>query len=223
VHCATDAASVKHGRTNYLREASWSLFVDGENFAKRGAAALKAAEIDMTGGPWRPDVYLWLPQTDARYGWFAEHPMVFMGDGPGWSVPSANRAYYYTSTISGDPEWTDTRLELREIGFEPRLYRRVKGQSKAVDIALATDALMLAAERQTEVSVILSGDGDFVPVVEAMKRLGQRVVVGGFAGSTSADLLIAADDFVDLTPLLLESWEEFATSREAVAARARGE
>ncbi len=191
-------------KTNFLRDTSWTLFVDGENFAKRGQAILKG-RVDLSLGPSRRDVYLWLPGTSALSPFFARLPSPFHP--PTWEVPLADRAYYYTSTVSDEPEWTKTRHALRELGFEGRLYKRVQGQAKTVDIALATEALMLAAERRTDASVIFSGDGDFVPVEEAMKRLGQRVIVGAFAGSASDELVIAADDFVDLTPLLIESWE----------------
>lgn len=202
--------------------------VDGENFAKRGAAVLRAAGVDLSLGPYRRDVYLWMPRIPATHPFFADRPW---GPGHGaWTVPAATRAYYYTSTVSDEPEWTDTRLELRKLGFEPRLYRRVKGQAKTVDIALATEALMLAAEEQTEASVIMSGDGDFVPVVEAMKRLGQRVIVAGFAEATNDELIIAADDYVDLTGHVRQAWQEALTERAreiaqqaAIAAKAAEE
>ena len=114
-------------------------------------------------------------------------------------VVSASRAYYFTSQPTGEPEWTETRMALRRMGFEPWLHQRVSGRSKAVDLDLATEALMLAGEHRTQVSVLFSGDGDFVPVVEAMKRLGQHVVVGGIRETCRPDLLIAGDDLVDLT------------------------
>jgi uncharacterized LabA/DUF88 family protein len=83
-----------------------------------------------------------------------------------------------------------------------------------VDIALTTEALSLAAEGRTEASVIMSGDGDFVPVVEAMKRLGQTVMVAAFRSTTNPERIIAADDYVDLTPHLTGAWER---QREEIA------
>lgn len=119
----------------------------------------------------------------------------------------ADRAYYYTSTGSDEPGWTDTRLALRQLGFEPRVFKRVAGKSKAVDIALATEALALAAEDRYDVAVIMAGDGDYVPLVEAIKRLGHDVVIAFFAeNGLSPELRIAGDDFVDLTAHFVRQW-----------------
>jgi Uncharacterized conserved protein len=102
-------------------------------------------------------------------------------------------------------------------------------RSEAVDrkpsnLALATDVLTLAGEHQYEVAVIFAGDGDYVPVVEAVKRLGRHVVVGFFEGAEnglSDELRIAADDFVDLAPALVRTWKSANDSRERDATIAR--
>ena len=118
---------------------------------------------------------------------------------------------------------------MRERGFEPKLFKREHGKSKAVDLALATDVLTLAGEGRYEVAVIFAGDGDYVPVVEAVKRLGRHVVVGFFAGEghgLSDELRIAADDFVDITGYLVLYWRREHERRErdaAGAAKARAE
>ena len=52
--------------TRLLIEKSWTLFVDGENFTKRGQGVLKEAGHSPIDGPfWRRDVFLWLPGMDA--------------------------------------------------------------------------------------------------------------------------------------------------------------
>jgi len=110
------------------------------------------------------------------------------------------------------------RLEIRQAGFEPRVFPRRRGKSKAVDLSLATDVLTLAGENQYDVAVIFAGDGDYVPVVEAVKRLGRHAVVGFFEGEgLSDDLKIAADDFIDLTPQIVAGWRGFLTSEEKAA------
>lgn len=193
------------------------LFVDGENLTKRGQETLRAAGAPPNAGPrWRRDVFLWLPDIEAPFAFFAHqgHQMI----GQEWRGPrvrSAKRAYYYTSTTSDEPEWTQTRLALREIGFEPRLFKRAGGKSKAVDIALATDVLALAAEGRYEVAVIFAGDGDYVPLVEAVKRMGLHVVVGFFeASGLNPELRIAADDYVDLTEDFVARWRQEKQNRE---------
>jgi uncharacterized LabA/DUF88 family protein len=185
------------------------LFVDGENFTKRGQDVMKdAGEGPVAGPSWRRDVFLWLPRRSATEPIFAP----WHGSG---GAEMATRAYYYTSTPSGEPEWTDTRLALRAKGFEPRLFPRRSGRSKAVDIALTTDVLTLGGEHRYDVAVIVAGDGDYVPLVEAVKRLGHHVVLAFFASSgLSADLRIAADEFYDLGPTLVDDWREWRSDQK---------
>jgi uncharacterized LabA/DUF88 family protein len=65
------------------------------------------------------------------------------------------------------------------------------------DIGIAMDAIELAPRLDT--IVIVSGDGDFVPLVEHLKRaLGCRVEAVAFGKSASAKLREAVDDFTDL-------------------------
>ena len=209
-------------RTRLLVEKHWMLFVDGENFTKRGQAVLKVAKVKPVGpDAWREDVLLWLPNHTAT------QPFIAFWNGPRFSSTSspapqgpqahaADRAYYYTSMpYENEGVVTDTRLALRELGFEPRMFPRRQGKSKAVDLALATDVLTLAGEGRYEVAVIFAGDGDYVPVVEAVKRLGRHVVVGFFAGEgLSPELRIAADEFVDLTQDLIGAWTTARDERE---------
>jgi len=47
--------------------------------------------------------------------------------------------------------------------------------------------------------VIISGDGDFIPLVEYLQTIGVQVEVVSFGKSTSGKLREAVDDFVDLS------------------------
>ena len=47
--------------------------------------------------------------------------------------------------------------------------------------------------------VIISGDGDFVPLVQYLQTIGVQVEVVSFGKSTSGKLREAVDDFVDLS------------------------
>lgn len=64
------------------------------------------------------------------------------------------------------------------------------------DVGLAVDAVRLA--EITDAVVIVTGDGDFVPLIEYLKGRGRQAEVMGFGRSTSAKLKEAADDFIDL-------------------------
>jgi len=64
------------------------------------------------------------------------------------------------------------------------------------DVGLAVDAIRLSSF--LEVIVIVSGDGDFIPLVEYLKNQGRQVEVLAFGRSASSRLKEIADDFVDL-------------------------
>ncbi len=65
------------------------------------------------------------------------------------------------------------------------------------DVGLAVDAIKLSPK--LDAVLIIAGDGDFVPLVEYLKTSqGCQVEVVSFGKSTSAKLIEAADDFLDL-------------------------
>ena len=65
------------------------------------------------------------------------------------------------------------------------------------DLGIAVDAIGLSAK--LDVIVLVTGDGDFVPVVEYIKFTGCQVEVVTFGKSCSSLLRHAADDFFDLS------------------------
>ena len=64
------------------------------------------------------------------------------------------------------------------------------------DVGLAVDAIGLS--KHLDVVVIISGDGDFTPLVEYLKYSGLIVEVVGFKRSTSASIIEVANNFIDL-------------------------
>ncbi|HAO81813.1 MAG: hypothetical protein UV57_C0014G0007 [Parcubacteria group bacterium GW2011_GWD2_43_10] len=65
------------------------------------------------------------------------------------------------------------------------------------DVGISIDAISMASK--LDVVVLVTGDGDFVPLIEYLQFLGQRVEVMAFSETASAKLKEAADDFFDLS------------------------
>ena len=65
------------------------------------------------------------------------------------------------------------------------------------DVGLTVDAIKMAPRLDSV--VIISGDGDFIPLVEYLQTIGVQVEVVSFGKSTSGKLREAVDDFVDLS------------------------
>jgi len=72
------------------------------------------------------------------------------------------------------------------------------GEKKADwDVGLTVDAIRLSSS--LDAIILVSGDGDFLPLVEYLKfNQGKLVEVMAFGNTTSAKLKEAADDFTDL-------------------------
>jgi len=65
------------------------------------------------------------------------------------------------------------------------------------DVGLTVDAIKMSPRLDSV--VLISGDGDFIPLVEYLQTQGVQVEVVSFGKSTSGKLLEAVDDFVDLS------------------------
>ncbi|MFC1629947.1 NYN domain-containing protein [Patescibacteria group bacterium] len=89
---------------------------------------------------------------------------------------------------------------LIKLGIETRvkdLQEFYGGMKKADwDVGIVIDAVRIATSIDT--IVLVSGDGDFIPLVEFLKNQGKRVEVIAFGRSTSLKLKQAADEFIDL-------------------------
>ncbi len=89
---------------------------------------------------------------------------------------------------------------LIKLGIETRvkdLQEFFGGQKKADwDVGIAIDAVRIAPS--IDVLVLVSGDGDFIPLVEYIKNQGKRVEVVAFGKSASGHLREIADEFIDL-------------------------
>jgi uncharacterized LabA/DUF88 family protein len=110
------------------------------------------------------------------------------------------RAYAYLGVAQDDENSHSFITWLSRNGFRVRtkLLRRYEdGTTKAnLDMELAIDLLTQAPH--IDVAIIVSGDGDFVSLVDAAQRAGLRVEVAATPRQTSTDLIDVADRFIDL-------------------------
>lgn len=90
---------------------------------------------------------------------------------------------------------------LDKSGFEVRtkdLQVFASGSKKADwDVGITVDAISVASK--LDVVVLVTGDGDFVPLVEYLQSRGLLVEVVSFAETTSQRLRDAVDDMIDLS------------------------
>lgn len=107
-------------------------------------------------------------------------------------------AYVITSEAGDEESFFEA---LTKLGIETKtkdLQIFSSGNKKGDwDVGLAIDAVSMAPKLDTV--IIVSGDGDFVPLVEFLKiNKGCQVEVVAFGRSASQKLRDVADDFIDL-------------------------
>lgn len=89
---------------------------------------------------------------------------------------------------------------LSKLGIEMRekeLQEFYGGAKKADwDVGISIDAVRLS--ETVDAIVLVSGDGDFLPVIEYLKGRGRQAEVMAFGRTASSRLREAADDFIDL-------------------------
>ena len=89
---------------------------------------------------------------------------------------------------------------LTKLGIETRvreLQEFYGGLKKADwDVGIVIDAIRIAPSIDT--LVLVSGDGDFISLVEYLKNQGKRVEVIAFGKTASLRLKESADEFIDL-------------------------
>jgi len=122
------------------------------------------------------------------------------------------RATYYTSVVGDDPLITEVQDELWRLRFTPQVFKKDRQTTKAkgVDISLTKDMLSHAFNRSYEAAILVAGDGDYVPLVEEVKRLGKIVYLCFFEHEgLSPHLRRSADEFFDITQKFIQAWKEF--------------
>jgi uncharacterized LabA/DUF88 family protein len=106
---------------------------------------------------------------------------------------------YVVTTESGEENAFFGALGKAGIEIRSKPLQIFLGGTKKADwdVGLAIDAVTMAPKIDSV--ILLSGDGDYVPLVEYLQNThGCQVEVAAFGKSSSSRLIEAADDFLDL-------------------------
>ena len=165
------------------------VFVDGENLAMRYANLLGKNQ-PFNHVQFERDKYVWSKLLD-----LSTHLSV-----------NTIRRYYYTS-VRGDTNDRDAiHDKLHAMGIQaPRVFPKNKSRgSKRVDISLSVEMLTHAHFGNYDAAVLVAGDEDYVPLVEAVKAQGKQVFIWFVQDGLSPSLRRSADYFFDLGIVLLD-------------------
>jgi uncharacterized LabA/DUF88 family protein len=125
-------------------------------------------------------------------------------------------------------DWTDGDFRnapptLYSNGISPRYIsaryfpggRSQKRRTNSIDVMLAVEcADFLHYHPQVGTYVLVTGDGDFIPLVSLLRSRGKNVVVIGVSEATSYHLIESADEFISYASLLEEERAARARERE---------
>lgn len=114
-------------------------------------------------------------------------------------------AYFYTAVISTNKKQLKFFKALKSIGFDV-ITREVKiihdrknrkmVQKGNFDVKMAIDIVLKANE--FDIAVLASGDSDFEPVVDYLRKLQKKVIVVSSRGHVARELIKRANEYLPL-------------------------
>lgn len=184
------------------------VFVDGENLLLRYEAMLKEG-LTPNG---RPQHGFEAPMTIHQAGRFVWNPSIprELQDGP------LIRVNYYTTAIGDHTAIEALEDELARLkanihlanghfanavtSIVPKVYKKQKVgvKTKSVDINICVDMLQQAYQSGVDDLMLVSGDGDYVPLVKAVMAAGKRVHIAALSSGLSPMMRRVSDHFIDL-------------------------
>jgi uncharacterized LabA/DUF88 family protein len=178
-------------------------FVDGENLVFRYQQMLKDGYVPQAGIEHSPDEYVWTNR------------VTLPGD------PIVTRAYYYASAVGDSRKIAQVEdtikafvvrvvipgyTHLPHTQLSPVVFKKENrgNKAKGIDIRMTVDILTHTFQDNLDSLFLFSGDGDYVPILQEVIRMGKRVFVGAFSTGLNRDLRKLADDFIDLDSIFID-------------------
>lgn len=170
-------------------------FVDGENLVMRYQAMLQEG---------------WKPRSDVvhQQDTFVWHPGITE-----WSMFDFVRINYYTSTAGDAPKVEELRDFICHVEYSysymhgdvpdaksslvPHVYHKPSRNAKTryVDLQISIDVLRNAHLQGVEALYILSGDGDYIPLIQEASRHGKSIWLCAFSSGLNLRLLQNVDTY----------------------------
>src|SRR3712207_3355663 len=134
------------------------------------------------------------------------------------AILEKSREYGRIVSATAYADWTDGDFRdapptLYSNGISPRYIsaryfpggKSQKRRTNSIDVMLAVECSdFLHTHPQVDTYVLVTGDGDFIPLVTLLRSGGKKVVVIGVSEATSYHLIESADDFISYASLLEE-------------------
>ena len=171
------------------------IFVDGENLLVRFQKMENAGRIRRDEVRHERDRFVWQDQVASSL------------------AADLARILYYTAT-PGDAKMIEELAQSiaglqyvsrnfygsRLFQVVPRVFHKEKGEDKSrhVDLNIIEDVLRFAHSDAIEHVFLVSGDGDYLPLIKEVMNLGKRVTVAALSSGLHPPIRHQVDEFVDL-------------------------
>lgn len=174
-------------------------FVDGENLVTRYQKMIEEGYKPRLKTTHIRDVLIWHPQITHTF------------------LSDIVRLSYYQTVVGDDLKVDEIQERIAGVQFDyspenqgenthysgslhPKLFKKEarSAKTKSVDINLTVDVMRHAADPRIDVIFLLSGDGDYVPLLQEVARSGKQVWLAAFSSGLNRRLRYAADEFINL-------------------------
>lgn len=172
-----------------------TVFVDGENLVFRFQEMLRRGYVPHEDMYHERDVAVWTPSFTS----LAQYHEI-------------RRVTYYTYVVGDDARVAFIREAIRKLTFNkhmasflpnsvtPCVFKKdARSRSgKGVDIKLCVDVLGHVYRRNTDAILLMSGDGDYEPLIEEVLRNGVQVFLAAFSDGLNPRLRDLVDGLHEL-------------------------
>jgi uncharacterized LabA/DUF88 family protein len=170
------------------------IMADGENLVLRFQSMLQTGRAVRHDVQHWKDSFVWSPESTTQASWFIV------------------RASYYTTQVADETKLNELRNKIASVEYQfldvavrrsgkgtlcPHVFKKQRRglKTKSVDINICVDALRHAYNNSLDALILLSGDGDYIPLIKEVMRQGKQVWVGAFSDGCSSELPRVADAF----------------------------
>ena len=179
------------------------VLVDGENLVLRYQEMLQGGRKPSDGVNHIADVFVWHPKLRKIAG---RMDIVRIG--------------YYTTVVGDDKKVEEVKQLIAESKYEfsqlnggdangtlvPYVYKKSRkgAKTKSVDINLTIDALRYAYGESIDQIVLLSGDGDYIPLLREIMSRGKMVKAFALSSGLNKEIQYNVDDLLVIDNLYFE-------------------
>jgi len=179
------------------------VFIDGENIICRYQHMVKNGKIPRTTVIHENDVYVW-EKNITENQIINKHEII--------------RATYYTYIVGDDNRKNEIEERIKMLEYVthfasdlpnklyPCLFKKDnKSRSgKGVDIQMTVDILNNIYRNNIDTVYLISGDGDYFPVINEVIRSGKQIYLAAFSSGLDTRLIKMVDAFLDLDKICFQ-------------------